>query len=96
MRCATQELRASPPGDTPRGPYWTPIWGPDSVPIDKKGAKQKKRKADFSAAHAHLDSVRLAWRNDVMHPKESYSEEEAQQLLYSVRTFMQHLTEILK
>jgi hypothetical protein len=31
--------------------------------------KEKKRKSKLAGAAAHLQSVRLAWRNEVMHPK---------------------------
>jgi hypothetical protein len=56
---------------------------------------EKARHEQFAALYARLDSVRLAWRNNVMHPKESYDEEEASELLYSVKTFMKHLAAII-
>ena len=31
----------------------------------------KKKKAKLAEAAAHLQSVRLAWRNEVMHPKQT-------------------------
>lgn len=95
LRALAKELKAKFSPDGPWGEILRNMKEPiENMPHKTRG--QKKRKADFSAAHAHLDSVKLAWRNDVMHPKESYKEEEAQQLLYNVRSFMQHLTEILK
>ena len=56
-----------------------------------KTAAQKKKQAWFAEASAHLFNVKLAWRNPVMHPKRTYTEEEAKQLLVTVRSFMRHL-----
>ena len=47
---------------------------PDSPPT------AKKKKAAFAAASANLFNVKLAWRNPVMHPKESYTPEEAAEI----------------
>jgi len=55
----------------------------------------KEKKARHSAAAAHLDAVRLAWRNDVMHPKATYTENEAQILWLHIRTFMQELSSLI-
>lgn len=53
-----------------------------------KTAPEQARKAKFGAASAHLNSVRIAWRNEVMHPKQSYSREEAHTIFAAVRGFM--------
>jgi hypothetical protein len=37
--------------------------------MPSKTTKQKSKKSQYAAAAAHLQSVRLAWRNEVMHPK---------------------------
>jgi len=49
----------------------------------------------LSGASAHLSNVKIAWRNNVMHPKATYTLEEAQDVFTHVRSFMQHLAGIL-
>jgi hypothetical protein len=56
--------------------------------LPAKTAKEQARKAKFGAASAHLNSVRIAWRNEVMHPKQSYTREEAHTIFAAVRAFM--------
>jgi hypothetical protein len=51
--------------------------------------------ASFAEAALHLDHVRLAWRNPTMHPKQTYTEDEAQDVLGKVRIFMNHLATII-
>jgi len=45
----------------------------------------------WSEAHANLYHVKQAWRNNTMHPKQTYTEEEARAVLQAVRTFMTQL-----
>ena len=52
--------------------------------LPAKSAKTKK----FAAVAGHLYNVKLAWRNEVMHPKATYTEEEAENLLSLVKIFM--------
>lgn len=52
---------------------------------------EKARKTDLQQARAHLHAIRLGWRNDTMHPKATYTEEEAKALIAHVETFMRHL-----
>jgi hypothetical protein len=66
----------------------------DKLPQKTKSTKQKK--AAFSAAWNFLDQVRIAWRNPTMHPKEdSYTEEEAKEIIDAVKTFMIRLAKII-
>lgn len=58
---------------------------PESAPAEKA------RKTDLQQARAHLHAIRLGWRNDTMHPKATYTEEEAKWLIGHVETFMRHL-----
>ena len=51
--------------------------------------------AALSEAATNLYSVKLAWRNEVMHPKATYTEKEAEDVLRQVRLFMQTLAERL-
>jgi hypothetical protein len=65
----------------------------DKVPV--KTARQKNKKAKYATASAHLDDVRIVWRNEVMHPKQTYTPEEAKDLLNAVRIFMNDLIKLL-
>jgi hypothetical protein len=49
----------------------------------------------LSQASANLYSVKLAWRNEVMHPKDTYTLEEADTLIRQVRIFIEHLATIV-
>jgi len=53
---------------------------------------QQTALAEFGAL---LYSVKLAWRNEVMHPKATYSEEEANTILQSVKAFMAALAKLV-
>jgi len=49
----------------------------------------------LSEAAANLYSVKLAWRNEVMHPKATYTPEEAKDVFRQVKLFMGNLVEVL-
>ena len=72
-------------------------WG--KLLSDIEGAIEKMPKGDtrndWSAAHTHLYHVKQAWRNDVMHPKQTYTPEEAKAVFDAVRSFMQHLAKLI-
>lgn len=61
----------------------------------KASVSQNKRKQRFSLAASHLDHVRIAWRNDVMHPKETYDNKEALDVLVSVRAFLESIIKLV-
>ncbi len=48
----------------------------------------------YAAISAHLYNVKLAWRNEVMHPKQTYSDTEARTLFLSVATFVEELAKV--
>jgi len=50
---------------------------------------------ELAQASANLYSVKLAWRNEVMHPKETYTLEEADNLIRQVKIFMHHLATLI-
>lgn len=50
---------------------------------------------EMSQASANLYAVKLAWRNEVMHPKDTYTLEEAKNLIQQVRIFMQQIAKIV-
>lgn len=56
--------------------------------LPAKTAPEQARKAKLGTISAHLNSVRIAWRNEVMHPKQSYTREEAHVIFAAVRAFM--------
>jgi hypothetical protein len=57
--------------------------------------QEKKRHTAFARAAAYLENVREAWRNPTMHPKETYTEDEAQDIFSFVRQFVEHLAKIV-
>jgi hypothetical protein len=62
--------------------------------IRKLDAK-KSRTTKLAAAASHLYNVKIAWRNEVMHPKQTYTNEEAGDIYRNVRTFICDLAESL-
>jgi hypothetical protein len=66
-----------------------------SVPgMPHKTAAQKRRKLQYTAVAAYLHNVRLAWRNEVMHPKQTYTLEEAHDIYNATYKFMDHLARL--
>jgi hypothetical protein len=63
--------------------------------LPNKTPAEKRRIANFAAASANLFNLKLAWRNPVMHPKESYSPEQAAEIYGLVKAFMGHLATIV-
>lgn len=63
--------------------------------LPSKSEKEKRRKAELAAASANLNAVRIAWRNEVMHPKQTYTREEAHDLFGTTRSFMDHLSGLI-
>jgi len=58
-------------------------------------AKQKKARNGYAQAAVYLENVKNAWRNDVMHPKATYTNEEAEEVFRTVKVYMQYLAKIL-
>ena len=58
-------------------------------------SRKKAVRDRYAKAAAHLENVKNAWRNNVMHPKASYTAEEAEEVFQAVKTYMQHLATIL-
>lgn len=50
---------------------------------------------EWSQVHANLYHVKQAWRNDTMHPKATYTEEEAREVFDAMKAFMRHLASML-
>lgn len=56
-----------------------------------KGPKRNR----WSEAHTHLYHVKQAWRNDTMHPKQTYTEVEARAIYTAVGVFSQSLAKLI-
>ena len=56
---------------------------------------QNARKHKYATAASRLDHVRIAWRNEVMHPKTTYDEAEALELLISVKAFVSSIVHLV-
>lgn len=59
--------------------------------LPAKTPKQKKLKEQLGSAVAHLNAVRIAWRNNVMHPKATYTPEESRVIFSHVGLFIKTL-----
>jgi len=42
----------------------------------------------YESVISHLETVKIAWRNPIMHPKQTYTEEQASEVLGAVKTFV--------
>ncbi len=79
---------------------WT--WGSILDEIDKKldnikakSPKAQDKKRPLEEAASYLHHVKNVWRNQTMHPKETYTEEETERVFANVKQFMQHLVTII-
>jgi hypothetical protein len=78
----------------PRNETWANIVRLVNAKIEALPTKtrpQQARKRDMASASAHLNAVRIATRNEVMHPKQTYTREEAHEVYRATRLFMIHL-----
>jgi hypothetical protein len=64
-------------------------------PLIKGMDHRDPRTKVYAAIQTHLYNVKIAWRNEVMHPKATYDEEEATALIGAVRTFLSDLAAII-
>jgi hypothetical protein len=61
-----------------------------------KGLRGKEaRTIALSQAAAHLYNVKVAWRNPTMHPKITYTLEEAADLISTVKAFLNELAQVI-
>lgn len=60
-----------------------------------KTKRQRDKKDKYGATVSHLDNIRRAWRNKTMHPKVTYTQEQAATILNAVDIFMKELVNIL-
>jgi len=73
---------------------WQIILDQVNAAIRKLDAKQPATKA-YAEAASHLYNVKVAWRNEVMHPKQTYTDEEASAIFGNVRTFVGDLVGLI-
>jgi hypothetical protein len=73
---------------------WQVILDQINAAVKKRDHRDAKTKAYASAA-SHLYNIKVAWRNEVMHPKQTYTFEEARSIFDNVRTFTSELASIL-
>jgi hypothetical protein len=78
----------------PRNETWANIIRLVNTKIEglpTKTAIQRSRKEELASASAYLNAMRIATRNGVMHPKETYTREQAHEVFRATRLFMIHL-----
>ncbi|MGH6870687.1 MAG: hypothetical protein ACREHE_04195 [Rhizomicrobium sp.] len=92
MECAVQALAAKL-----AIPNTERVWGMLLSDIAKKIETLPKddQRTKWSEVHSHLYHVKEAWRNDTMHPKQTYTTEEAQAIFTAVKTFMRSLSALV-
>jgi hypothetical protein len=94
MRDFIAALRASVPQDRDWQSYLNASmkpWDGCRPPTNQNGPESRK----WHWRHRTCTTVKLAWRNGVMHPRDSYSPEEAREVYDAVKTFIRHLTTVL-
>lgn len=78
----------------PQEKVWQDILNRINGKVSRMRPRAKKT-IIYADLAAHLYNVKVAWRNPVMHPKESYTPEEAQDVFSHVNIFMRHLADNL-
>jgi hypothetical protein len=65
----------------------------DALP--SKTRAQAARKQAYGALSAHLNAVRISWRNEVMHPKASYTASEAADIMLHSKVLLKHIAQLV-
>jgi hypothetical protein len=63
--------------------------------MPSKTSSQRTRKSAYATAASYLQTVRLAWRNEVMHPKQTYTRQEAFDIFNTSKAFMAYLADLV-
>lgn len=92
MECAVQELSTALKIPNPDR-EWGKLLSDMEAKI--KAMPKGDAKDSWSESHAHLYHVKQAWRNKTMHPKRTYTEEEAYGVFNAARSFMRHLAPLV-
>jgi hypothetical protein len=88
LKALAAALNIGPQNDW--GKYLTRIENELQARMKASGARTLDEQF-YAEAHAMFDSVRRAWRNPTMHVDRTYTEERAEEILITVRSFMRHL-----
>ena len=75
--------------------FWGMITNNMQDRLDKLKKSDPSEHEKWVQIHGMFECVRVAWRNEVMHPRRSYGGREAEKIFDSVKTFMNHLAEKL-
>ena len=67
---------------------------PGGGSIRKRDHRDAETKA-YAEVASHLYNVKVAWRNEVMHPKQTYTFEEAKSIFDNVKTFTNDLVDLV-
>lgn len=72
-------------------------WGKLLSDIDGKITNMPKgnERDAWSEARANLYHVKQAWRNPTMHPKQTYTPEQAREIFAATKVFMAHLADLV-
>lgn len=73
------------------------VWGQLLSDLDAKIGQMPKGAArtEWSAVRANLYHVKEAWRNDTMHPKQTYTVEQAKEVFEATKVFMRQLAGLI-
>lgn len=94
MEAAVQEFGGSLGVSLPQDKNWQVILDQTNKAIKAMDSKDPKTR-QYAEASAHLFSVKLAWRNAVMHPKDTYTTDEAKAIFDNVKTFLSDLAVLI-
>lgn len=73
---------------------WQNILDEANKAIKALNQKDATTKA-YAGIASNLYNVKLAWRNEVMHPKQTYTPDEAKNVFHAVRNFTEDLAVLL-
>jgi len=82
----------------PKTETWSKIMDHVNKEINNLPGKteaEKRRRMRYASAATYVNHVRLAWRNEVMHPKETYTREEAHDVFNASKAFMTYLADLV-
>jgi hypothetical protein len=74
---------------------WQVILDQINAAVRKMDPKKDPLATVYAEAASHLYNVKVAWRNQVMHPKQTYTFEEAKAIFDGVSVFMGDLSKIV-
>ena len=86
VRKCGQELGVTVINKNNKYETWRQITGKLNQKIEK--IQNNEEKAEWSSIYARLDAVALAWRNDTMHPKNTYDKAEAESIFRSCEAYI--------